>query len=972
MIEGGLRLHGRDRALRRVTELRRRATEGVGGIVLVAGAAGMGKTALCDAVLVDAKPDGWQVAWTAAAQASVLLGLWPWGQLLGALDGRDLPPSPDGGDPTAARIAQFDAVARRVRDAAATAPVLGVLDDAHWTDPATVAMLVHYAATSRQNRACLLVTYRPEDAPPSSPLGAALVELRRLGTEVVLEPLVRADVAALASELGAGELAGVDVDALVDRTRGNPLFVTETIRLLDGRPPRALDELRVPPAITATIVERVARLPAGCREVLGLASAIGGDFEVATLAAAADHDVVTTLGLLEEAVAAAIAEERGAGRFAFRHPLFRAAVYDQLGAAGRAEAHARIAVVLKEMAAEPAVLAHHLARSAVLGNAEAAARYAVAAGDTAMGRLAYETASQHYGQALELAPDAIDRVEVLVRRADADAATGHVAAARAGYETAAELAGGRPAELAAAALGRSGGAGMEVVPDEPSRTLLRRALAAVDDRTPALRARLLARLSIVVAASASPEQHAGLVAEAAALAAAAADPLALADSAVARCHLHAGPDAVDQRLDDAATVIQNAGACGQTRLELLGRRLRIEALFERGDLAEVRRSVDEYGERATLVREPRYTSFVPLWRATLAAADDDDTTYRRERAALHTLVEALPADSDARLLARVQELFHLLDVEGAPAVAARRYAEEMGVGRGGLPPALAVTQALVLAANGQAAEARALLARWDSEIRSMARDAEWLPAVVQLADVAHLTGGHALAPWAHQALQPYRDLWAVEGIGAALRGPVSRAIAALDSALDEPPRAEQGAPARLAFDAGTWLVDFGGTARRVKDSKGMRDIARLVARPGVAVAAIDLVGELVVERDLGPALDDAARTAYRRRIAEIDEALDAADTTGDANRSASLTAERDRLVAELSARVGLGGRARPTGSSAERARTTVTTRVKDALRRLDSAHPEAARHLRRSLRTGAFCRYDPEPIVTWEVAHPPA
>ena len=192
--------------------------------------------------------------------------------------GGDLPPSPDGGDPAAARIAQFDAVARRVRDAATGTPVLGVLDDAHWTDPATVAMLVHYAATARQSRACLLVTYRPEDAPPSSPLGAALVELRRLGNEVVLEPLARADVAALAGELGAGELASVDVDALVERTRGNPLFVTETVRLLDGRSPR-LAELRVPPAITATITERVRRLPGDCREVLGLASAIGADFD---------------------------------------------------------------------------------------------------------------------------------------------------------------------------------------------------------------------------------------------------------------------------------------------------------------------------------------------------------------------------------------------------------------------------------------------------------------------------------------------------------------------------------------------------------------------------------------------------------------------------------------------------------------------------------------------------------------------
>ena len=677
----GLRLHGRDRALRRIAELRRRAAEGVGGVVLVAGEAGMGKTALCDAVLVDAKRAGWRVAWTAATQASILPGLWPWRQLLGALDGGDLPPSPDGGDPAAARIAQFDAVARRVRDAAMDTPVLGVLDDAHWTDPATVAMLVHYAATARQSRACLLVTYRPEDAPPSSPLGAALVELRRLGSEVVLEPLARADVAALAGELGAGELASVDVDALVERTRGNPLFVTETVRLLDGRSPR-LAELRVPPAITATISERVRRLPGDCRAVLGLASAIGADFAVATLAAAADRDVATTLGLLEAAVAATIAEERGPGRFAFRHPLFRAAVYDQLGAAGRVTAHARIAAVL-EPGIEPAVLAHHLAQSAPLGNAEAAARYAVAAGDAAMGRLAYETASRHYGQALDLAPHAVDRVEVLLRRADADAAAGRDAAAWAGYEAAADLADGRPADLARAALGRSGGAGMEVVPDEPSRTLLRRALAEVDDGTAA---RLLARLSIVVAASSSPEQRAGLVAESAALAEATGDPLALADAAVARCHLHAGPDAVDRRLEDATAVVRHASACRQTRLELLGRRLRIEALFERGDLAEVRRAVDEYAGRVTLVRDPRYAFFLPLWRATLAAADGDEAGYRRERAALHTLVEVLPADSDARLLARVQELFHLLDVDGDPATAARRFGEDDG-GRPGGPSA---------------------------------------------------------------------------------------------------------------------------------------------------------------------------------------------------------------------------------------------------------------------------------------------
>ena len=278
----------------------------------------MGKTALCDAVLVDAKRDGWQVAWTAAAQASILPGLWPWRQLLGALDVGDVPAAVDRGDPAAARIAQFDAIARRVRDAATAAPVLGVLDDAHWTDPATVAMLVHYAATARQGRACLLVTYRPEDAPPSSPLGAALVELRRLGTEVVLEPLAREDVAALAAELGAGELEGADIDVLVERTRGNPLFVTETVRLLDGRPPAAGTCSAWPPRPAPPSASRRSRTSPNRK------SRLGGPL---------------------------------------RPPRRRRA--------GAAQARI-VAVVVAGPAADPAVLADHLGQNAHLGNAAAA------------------------------------------------------------------------------------------------------------------------------------------------------------------------------------------------------------------------------------------------------------------------------------------------------------------------------------------------------------------------------------------------------------------------------------------------------------------------------------------------------------------------------------------------------------------------------------------------------------------------
>jgi hypothetical protein len=969
----------------------------------------MGKTALCDAVLVDAKREGWRVAWAAAPQASTIPGLWPWQQLLGALDGGDLPQlAGDLGDPGAARVAQFDAIARRIAAAASNGPVLAVIDDAHWADPATLAMVAHFATISRQVRGCLVVTYRPEDAPAASPAGTVLADLRRLGIEVVLEPLEREAVAALAAEVGGGVLDG-DLDALIQVTGGNPLFVTEVVRLLGGRRLAELHHLPASPAIAATIGQRMARLSEPCHDMLAFGAAMGAAFDVSTLARAAACDGGSVLARLDEAVIAAVVRERDDGRFEFRHPLFRTAIYNSLGTAGRAAAHARIAEILEAErgaggSVELAALAHHYGRSAPLGNAGKAARYAVAAGDEAMASLAYETASQRYGQALaalDIDAGAADRVVVLLKRADADAASGNDGAAMAGYEAAAGLAAsmGRAVELSRAALGRSGGSGMEIPTDVTARSVLERALASVGNAHPTVRARLLARLSVVAATSLSAAAREQLVTEAAALAATSSDGLAAADTAVARCHLHAGPAGVGQRLEDAALVVDEAVAVRQTRLELLGRRLRVEALFELGRLDDVRAEVTVFEQRAALVRDPNYDHFIPLWRATLAMAAGDDDGYEGERTTLATVVAQLPQHSNGALLAGVQDLFRRIDRTNDADGAAETFHALIGTVHAGLPPQVAITHALVLAARGQADQARSVIAEWAVEMRAMPTDAEWLPAVVQLADVAALAGEHAAARWAYEALEPYPDVWAVEGIGAALRGPVSRALALLATALGDTAAADRhgvrardlavaaaalawvdavpatASPtvtgtARLWAEGQTWLVDFAGQAARVRDSKGMGDIAVLLTRPGQPVAALDLVAgglPTVLEGGTGPLLDDTARAAYRRRLAELDAALDNADRAGDADRSANLAGERDLLAAELGRAVGLGGRARQTGGSAERARTTVTTRIKDALRRLEAAHPAAARHLRRSLRTGTFCTYDPDPTVAWDV-----
>ena len=115
-------------------------------------------------------------------------------------------------------------------------------------------------------------------------------------------------------------------------------------------------------------------------------------------------------------------------------------------------------------------------------------------------------------------------------------------------------------------------------------------------------------------------------------------------------------------------------------------------------------------------------------------------------------------------------------------------------------------------------------------------------------------------------------------------------------------------------------------------------------------------------------LDPQARAAYRQRLADLDEEIDDAATDGDGERQERATREREFLVAELTSAYGLGGRSRRTGDPAERARSTVTARLREAVKRIDDVHPELARHLRASVRTGTFCVYDPEEPVTWDVS----
>jgi tetratricopeptide (TPR) repeat protein len=158
-----------------------------------------------------------------------------------------------------------------------------------------------------------------------------------------------------------------------------------------------------------------------------------------------------------------------------------------------------------------------------------------------------------------------------------------------------------------------------------------------------------------------------------------------------------------------------------------------------------------------------------------------------------------------------------------------------------------------------------------------------------------------------------------------------------------------------------WSVTFEGRTVPVRDLKGMRYLAQLLAHPGRQFHVLDLVaaetGQRTALRDAGEMLDERAKSAYRRRLADIEEDVEQARVLGDARREAQADAERDFLLRELSRAVGLGGRDRRAASASERARAGVTRAIRHAIARIGEHHPELGEHLGRAVRTGTYCAY---------------
>jgi len=209
---------------------------------------------------------------------------------------------------------------------------------------------------------------------------------------------------------------------------------------------------------------------------------------------------------------------------------------------------------------------------------------------------------------------------------------------------------------------------------------------------------------------------------------------------------------------------------------------------------------------------------------------------------------------------------------------------------------------------------------------------------------------------------------------------MTRLLAEIDAQTGTRPRKQTDAPLPVVLrrDGEHWAVMCGEATARLRDSKGLRYLADLIAHPGVERHVFDLVtlteggADAEVDRhqlgDAGPLLDAQAKGAYKRRLSELREDLEDATVLGDDDTVAKAQAEIDALVAELARAVGLGGRDRRAASAAEKARLNVTRALRSAIARIGEAHPRLGAHLDRTVRTGTFCSYQPASYaeVAWQ------
>jgi predicted ATPase/DNA-binding SARP family transcriptional activator len=423
-------LVGRVRELSRLNEMARRAAGGRGGVVLVTGEPGIGKTRLVEELIRG--PHSYTTAWGGAVEGGGTPAYWPWlGVLRSLLDHDDreavvsaigsgaaelaqivpeineitgageAPPAPD---PETARLHLFEAVAGFLGALARRRPMVVIFDDLQWADTASLQLLGLLAARISCLPLLVVGTYREAEIGHDHSLRDTLAVLARhqVVERVPLSGLSGGEVGALIAQTTGAPAIPEVAAAVLSRTEGNPFFVTELAKLLASEQRSLAGAIpdSLPAGVCDVVRRRLRRLPDETTTILSMAAVAGKEFDLDVLESAVALDGDRTLVLIEAALLGGLVFEHPAviGRFRFSHDLVREAILDELSAMRRARMHVRLgeAIEARHGISGPHVieLAHHFAFASSSADADKAIGYALAAAETSKSGLAHEQAQQ--------------------------------------------------------------------------------------------------------------------------------------------------------------------------------------------------------------------------------------------------------------------------------------------------------------------------------------------------------------------------------------------------------------------------------------------------------------------------------------------------------------------------------------------------------------------------------------------------
>ena len=804
-----------------------------GGVFVVSGEAGIGKSTLLRSLRAEALRRGFAVGWDRCPESmagapyrswrSVVDGVLPDGFRVDALNLDEEP----AGALLAAHLGELDRLRTR------TASAVMVIDDLQWADDATLSLLGFLAPELERLRILVGVGVRRAGSADLAPaVRDCLVELARTSDPVhlTLTGLGPVDVAEwVAARVGHDPDAAL-VAYVADISDGNPFYVRELLALLESegrlRGPFDGGVAAVPHAVQDVVRRRTSRLPPESQAALTVAAVIGRRFDLDVLAGVMGLGLGEALDRLQPALDDGVVEvvERAAGRLTFSHALVSSTLVAELNAARLASLHARITDVLESLRAddlEPCVedLAHHAAEGLLAGTAPKALTYAVRAAATADAAQSSAEVALQLERALTAAAmlpgfPARERRELLRRRGAALRETGDTDGRRILVEAArlAEAEGDihAQAEILGSLDLESLWAGYDWNLHDPlvvaaiERALAKRELS-IRDRT-MLTMALAGELTYVDNARSQR-----LFAEARAIGETLEDALVTVRILLRWFWSVSGPSGVAVRasIGDQLIALDHDGTL-PARLRPLAHLARVSSALELGQGELARRCLRDARMLAHPVRTPTGWAHLQFAEAGLALLEGDLERARGHAAALRPalqLVRRYNADSSpASILAVVEAesgdtdaaIGWLAPLRGSPYAAPIRWLEAWALSQG-----------------GRIDDARAALAGFDGPLPD-----DWLQVPLTTAAVhaaAHV-GDLRFLRRHLPTLEPFADRFAFVGEGGPTLGPVGVAVAAGHLALGDRTAARPPAEAAVAIAERMGAVLWIPRARQLLDS----------------------------------------------------------------------------------------------------------------------------------------------------------